>query len=136
VQGDQWLHVAGVYDGTHMRTFVNGVEQGDRAISFQGAGDCDGPLRIGADAATGQFPMNGIIDEVRLSSVGRYSANFTPPTAPFTTDGDTVALWHFDGSGQAVADETAQHDGTLGATDQAEADDPGRVGVPCIGQLR
>ena len=30
VQGDQWLHVAGVYDGTHMRTFVNGVEQGDR----------------------------------------------------------------------------------------------------------
>lgn len=40
----------------------------------------------------------GYIDEVRLSSVARYSGNFTAPTQPWTTDGNTRALWHFDES--------------------------------------
>lgn len=41
----------------------------------------------------------GAIDEVRVSSVARYTANFAPPTAPFTPDGSTVALFHLDGNG-------------------------------------
>jgi hypothetical protein len=48
-----------------------------------------------AGSATGW----GVIDEVRISKIARSTANFTPPTAPFTWDTDTVGLWHLDGSG-------------------------------------
>lgn len=47
---------------------------------------------IGEDTATDGFYS----DEVRVSNVSRYSANFTPPTVSFSVDGGTIALWHFD----------------------------------------
>lgn len=43
----------------------------------------------------------GAVDEVRISKVARYTAVFTPPSAPFASDAMTVALWHLDGSGAA-----------------------------------
>lgn len=36
--------------------------------------------------------FSGYIDSVRLSRVARYTSNFTPPTAKFTNDGNTMAL--------------------------------------------
>ena len=42
--------------------------------------------------------FKGYIDEVRVSNIPRYSANFTPPTKRFRPDDDTVMLIHFDGS--------------------------------------
>lgn len=48
----------------------------------------------------------GLIDELRLSTVLRYSANFTRPSAPYTLDGSTAALYHFDEqSGDVIVDE-------------------------------
>jgi hypothetical protein len=41
--------------------------------------------------------FNGFIDEVRLSTVIRYSSDFTPPSAVFSPDASTAALYHFDG---------------------------------------
>jgi hypothetical protein len=47
----------------------------------------------------------GFVDELRLSTVLRYSAPFTRPTAPFTPDANTAALYHFDdGAGVLVRD--------------------------------
>jgi len=40
--------------------------------------------------------FDGVIDEIRVSDVVRYSDNFTPPLEPFTPDANTRALWHFD----------------------------------------
>ena len=55
---------------------------------------------IGAFGASGgtanDFP--GQIDEIRISSTARYTAGFTPPTAPFTLDSSTKSLYHLDGS--------------------------------------
>jgi hypothetical protein len=42
-------------------------------------------------------PANTIIDEVRISNVTRYTASYTPQSAPFATDVNTSALFHLDG---------------------------------------
>jgi len=43
-------------------------------------------------------PMDGTIDELRISDVVRYHQDFPPATEPFTPDAHTTALFHFDGS--------------------------------------
>ena len=46
--------------------------------------------------AGSSFPsFNGYLDELRLSTVIRYSGNFTRPGGPFSPDGSTAALYHF-----------------------------------------
>jgi hypothetical protein len=50
--------------------------------------------------------FSGWVDELRVSTVLRYSADFTPPTAPFdAATPSTAALYHFDeGSGSTIVD--------------------------------
>lgn len=57
------------------------------------------------DAGSGYPAYSGWIDELRISTVLRYSGNFAVPTAAFSVDGNTAALYHFDeGSGEDVID--------------------------------
>ncbi|MFN0145376.1 MAG: Ig-like domain-containing protein [Dehalococcoidia bacterium] len=100
---NQWYHVAATYDGTTMRLFVNGVQQGT-GLAATGAIDSTAAVFMGATSATaGRFP--GLLDEVRLSNMVRYAANFTPTAAAFAPDANTRALWHFnEGTGTAAAD--------------------------------
>ena len=70
--------------------------------------DSDPFLVIGAEKH-GFFPpvFRGIVDEVRLSTVLRYTANFTRPAAPFVPDASTAALYHFDeGQGNVINDSS------------------------------
>ena len=46
--------------------------------------------------------FKGYIDEVRVSNIPRYSANFTPPTKRFRPDDDTITLIHFDQDNDAT----------------------------------
>ncbi len=72
--------------------------------------------------------FSGWLDEVRFSSTIRYNASFSPPTAPFTPDPDTAALYHFDeGSGTVVLDSS----GALGGPSHGER----RVGGPQNGPV-
>ena len=68
----------------------------------------------------------GDLDEIRISEVIRYSSSFTPPSAPFSTDGDTLALYPLDeGSGQTAADTSGNSaDLTLGTSGSGESADP------------
>ncbi|WP_448543686.1 LamG-like jellyroll fold domain-containing protein [Roseiflexus sp.] len=72
-------------------------------------------LVIGAEKhdAGPEYPsFRGWIDEVRISRIIRYRGAFTPPTAPFTPDPDTVALYHFnEGAGVTVRDSSGAPDG-------------------------
>lgn len=99
----QWYHVAGSYDGSYARLFVNGT----RVKNIVTSGNVDqssAALTIGTAQASGDF-FNGNIDEVRVSSIVRYTGNFIIPTAPFSSDINTKGLWHFDeGSGTTTAD--------------------------------
>lgn len=52
-------------------------------------------------------PYGDIIDEVRISNVTRYTGPYAPERR-FTTDPDTVALWHFDDAvGTTLTDDSA-----------------------------
>jgi hypothetical protein len=107
----QWHHVAVTRNNSNgeLRIFVDGVQRGQGSgptgnISYRdgrptGGNEDDPFLVIGAEKhdAGSQFPSyDGLIDEVRLSNIIRYTGNFTRPSAPFTSDGNTVALYHFD----------------------------------------
>ena len=49
----------------------------------------------------------GQIDELRVSTILRYDAAFTPPRLPFTEDGQTAGLYHFDeAEGEVAADSS------------------------------
>ena len=41
--------------------------------------------------------FKGYMEELRVSSIARYTADFTPPTKRFRPDNDTLTLIHFDG---------------------------------------
>ncbi len=122
----QWHHVAVQRrrsDG-RMWLFIDGQLEAegdgpDGDISYPDDGIpgnyCGGPcdfsdpyLVIGAEKhdAGSSFPSySGWFDELRISTVLRYGGNFVRPTAPFTPDAQTAALYHFDeGSGDTIGD--------------------------------
>ncbi len=126
VLDDAWHHIAVQRRRSDGRLwlFVDGALQaetdgpdGDISYPDDGVpGDfCGGPcvnsdpfLVIGAekhDAGAAYPSYNGLIDELRLSTVLRYSTAFTRPATPFSPDAATVALYHFDeGSGTTAGD--------------------------------
>ncbi len=56
--------------------------------------------------------FSGWMDELRLSTVLRYSTNFTLPSSPFVSDSSTAALYHFDeGNGNDVLDSSGASGG-------------------------
>ena len=59
-----WTHVAGTYDGTTVRLFINGVQTASVAVSGPIA-TSTGPLRIGGNSIWGEF-FQGRLDEIRI----------------------------------------------------------------------
>ena len=81
----QWLHIALSRSGTATKLFVNGVQVGS---TFTDTLDyINTPVRIGGangGAGPGLASLNGYIDDLRITKgIARYTANFTPPDAPF-----------------------------------------------------
>lgn len=129
-----WHHIAATYDGTALRTYIDGDRVENNTIGAGTAADFAGPLRIGAAAYTNNFHFKGKIDEVRLSGVARYTASsFDLPPRRLDADADTIALWKFDEADgdQTARDSASQHDGVLGNSATIDPSDPVRVDVPC-----
>ncbi len=65
-----WYHACGVYDGSYLRFYVNGVQQ--QTLATSGAPGTDLlPLVIGSLAGQSAFCMDGVIDELRFSNIAR-----------------------------------------------------------------
>lgn len=101
------LYIDGVLDGTATGPTGDVSYRNGRSTSWPN----DPFLVIGAekhDFDPPNYPSySGWFDELRISNNLRYSANFTPPTAPFTTDANTVGLYHFDeGQGNTINDSS------------------------------
>jgi hypothetical protein len=98
-----WHHIAGTWDGSTVRVFVDGVLSNSIAQTGSSTSNPAHGLLVGNSGGGRQFP--GIIDEVRVSDIARYTSNFSVPTSEFTTDADTLLLLHMnDASGTTVVD--------------------------------
>lgn len=105
----RWYHVALVYDGAEVRTYLDG-----RLIRANAApgkiNDNDLPLVLGGDvnhSGEAVDPFDGLIDDVRLSSVARYSGVDVEIPREYEPDAQTLLLldmnqsfggWMLDGS--------------------------------------
>lgn len=148
----QWHHVAvqrRLADG-EMWIFVDGNEDAtgngpDGDVSYPDDGVpgafCGGPclnsdpfLVIGAekhDAGPAYPSFSGWFDELRLSTVLRYSADFTRPNLPFTPDDDTAALYHFDEIvGETIVDSSGATGGPSNGLRKFGGDPAGPLRLP------
>lgn len=105
-----WNSIAIVRYQRNTRLYINGVQEG---ITFvDNTNYIQGNCTIGCngyDGNAGSFPMKGFMDEIRISNVARYTANYTPATEPFSNDPYTLLLIHCDGTnGSSVFTDSVQ----------------------------
>lgn len=78
-----WYHVAVLRTGTNLMMFVDGTQIGSTQ-AFSATLDTGARTwHIGA-FTDAQYYVNGWIDELRVSNVARWTANFTPPTEAYS----------------------------------------------------
>ena len=131
---DTWYHMAVVREGTGaggVKFFQDGVLVGTSGGSNSGGNSADSTnyaaqsqgIRIGNYWTNFPIMNNTYLDEIRISNVARYTANFTTfgqdggtiasPT-PFTPDANTKLLIH--GEAQSALSTAFKVDGTAQAT--------------------
>src|SRR5207245_6434053 len=66
VSTGQWYHTAGVFDGSQMRLYLNGLLDASKSSTFAPSTGTDN-LYLGYSGQYACFPFNGRIEEVRLS---------------------------------------------------------------------
>ena len=85
IVANSWTHVAASFDGSAVRLFVNGALDAE-ATSFSGLrATAANEAYIGRDRE-GNTTRDwiGHLDDLRITKgIARYTANFTPPAAPF-----------------------------------------------------
>lgn len=104
-------HVAGTWSSQGGAIWVDGEQVGS------GTGwspSLDGAFAtIGCGSNGGRF-FDGVLDEVRISSVVRYTSGFTIEPLPFDEDGETLALWHLDaGAGELALEANDAYPGVI-----------------------
>ncbi len=107
ITAGSWFHFAGVYDGTALKLYVNGVSEGTPATTSQAT--------LLNTAAIGRyyqnfdfFYFNGYINNLRIvKGTAVYTTNFTLPTQPVTAIANTSLLCNFTNAG--IVDATAKN---------------------------
>jgi hypothetical protein len=114
VLDEAWHHVAVTRQrgSGELRIFVDGALDVS-ATAVTASGDVqynplhpnpatnDAFLVLGAEKhnLANALSFDGLIDELRLSNILRYTATFSRPTGAFAVDANTMALYHFDEPG-------------------------------------
>ena len=123
---DVWVHIAGTWDGTTMKIFVNGAYAGSQEHP------APNPLNLFSDIILGRHPnaegFAGTIDEVRVwdwvhgeNYLRRYMYRKLRGTEP-----DLIGYWALDEeTGQDILDHSVHSNhGVLGSTAASESTDP------------
>jgi hypothetical protein len=80
-----WTNVAVTRSGTSLKVFINGVQDPTTATDSTNWSAPSGKLTIGANKDAGSL-LNGYLSDFRITKgAARYTATFTPSTAPFPT---------------------------------------------------
>ncbi|PJK27374.1 beta strand repeat-containing protein, partial [Minwuia thermotolerans] len=101
-----FFHVAGTFDGTTTRLYVDGVEVGSSTTAPSGLSGSG----LGIGFNQGDNPFQGLIDEVRVWSVARSQAEVDGARDQVLTGNEAglEGYWNFDDSdGSTFADLTA-----------------------------
>lgn len=77
-----WYHIAVVRSGINLYLFVDGSLKATASDSSNVNGTT---FYVGNSTIPGTSPMNGWIDEFRVSKVARWSSSFTVPSVPYIT---------------------------------------------------
>jgi prepilin-type N-terminal cleavage/methylation domain-containing protein len=105
---ENWKHVVGIFKDSIFYIYENGILL--NTYNTVGSGHSymnicnDGrAMHVGAGLFGKSTPyydnFQGLIDEVRISDVVRYSgSSYTVPKLPFSSDANTDMLYHFDGN--------------------------------------
>lgn len=111
----QRVHIAGVFDGTVFRIFVDGKKQAQASLQV-GIETTNNTFSIGGIRSEEmlQSGLSAVIDELRVSKAARYSTDFRP-LERLDSDTDTIALYHFDeGQGNVLTDSSGNsHHGKI-----------------------
>ncbi|MEW6752184.1 MAG: LamG domain-containing protein [Candidatus Latescibacterota bacterium] len=117
-----WIHVAGVYDGAHMRLYVNGELDGELPLRGPITSDHLGRGTViggyaGWNSDEGSGWMTGLIDEVRIWEVARTPEQLMADMRrPVEAQPGLIGYWPLDdGQGLVAVDRSGRgQDGTLG----------------------
>ncbi len=96
---NEWHHIAGVFDGSEVRLYVDGVN----VAATKGSGKRrknNLPLIVGGDVDGNGKPtsaIDGLVDGVRLSTVARYAGSRMTPHRRLRADDSTKLLLNMDG---------------------------------------
>ena len=100
-----WTHVALVRNSGTIKIYYDGVEKASVSnTSNYTIGSIKPAIGVfdryihTSPPLGGRFLWDGWIDELRISTIARYTSGFTPPTSAFTNDTDTLILYHFNGT--------------------------------------
>ena len=84
--GDVFTHFELVRNGTALMLFINGTMVINVTVNAATTFGSNSTLTIGAHGGGGYAPINGIIDDFEvIKGYARHTANFTPPTIPYST---------------------------------------------------
>ena len=79
---NQWAHVALVRSNGHQKLFINGTLEGSITVGDETVQNVSANWEFGGGNNSSSH-IAAWWEEIRISRVARWDANFTPPTAPY-----------------------------------------------------
>jgi len=106
-----WMHIAGTYDGTIMRLYLNGKQIDNGGFSQSVYHSYDYAFGARGD---GTEALDGKMDEVRLYDYARSEADIREDMYRTAPDYGLIHYWQFNnGSGTTLTESKRHNDGTL-----------------------
>ncbi|MEN8136920.1 MAG: C10 family peptidase [Bacteroidota bacterium] len=94
---DEWIHIAVSHSGSFTKMFVNGTLRSESTDSGFNLSKSDKALNFGERYHSGYSgKLNADLDQLRISSIARYSSDFTPSQKEhFDVDANTITYLTF-----------------------------------------
>ncbi|MEK6788525.1 MAG: LamG-like jellyroll fold domain-containing protein [Pseudomonadota bacterium] len=93
------------YDGTALRLLRNGFVVASVVTNMATAPNT-ATFKIGQSLVN--RPAGGVVEEVRISDIARYTGDYDPADSPYGDDDNTMALWHLDTAEESSGATSAQ----------------------------